>query len=240
MRLDRLAGEGLVSGSLDFSSAQVTVSMSMLTSVTAPKSDRPSAFRRRKARAAAGAFAVPFILAAAAFWSSGCNPLGFAFSKPTTPATLDYKDTEGRFSIKYPADWKSSPSEGRQVVIFEGALQLPDEVAMGVIIATLDATASAGQSATASLDQYIQTYSEEIKKQGETVFATASTTLSGQPAQSVDHSIKVSGKTFKSRQVVTIKEAAAYQLSFLASPPEKFDEWLPVQKAVADSFKILK
>lgn len=191
-----------------------------------------------KARTALG-FSIPF-LAVAAIWLTGCNPLTFAFSKPTTPATVEYKDTQGRFSINHPADWTSGAGEGRQVVLFEGKLQLPEEVALGVIIATIDAGAGAGSGATASVDQYVQTYADEIKKQGETVFATGSATLAGQPAQTVDHSINVQGKKFKSRQVVTIKDFTAYQLSFLVSPPEKFDEWLPAQKSMADSFKILK
>lgn len=180
------------------------------------------------------------MLAAALTWLTACNPLTFAFSQPSTPATVEYKDAQGRFSIRYPADWSSGPGEGRQVVLFEGKLQLPEEVALGVIVATIDASASAGATGSAILDQYARSYADEIQKQNETVFATGSATLDGLPARTIDHSIKVQGKSFKSRQLVAIKDATAYQLSFLVSPPEKFEEWLPAQRAMAETFKILK
>ncbi|MBM3273611.1 MAG: hypothetical protein FJZ00_00555 [Candidatus Sericytochromatia bacterium] len=178
-----------------------------------------------------------FIAFAAVFALVGCPTLTTGqTSKAGTKATADFADPGGQFTIKYPADWKQSPGSANQVVFFEATLNLPEEAAVGVIVATV----TAGVDPALALTQYSSTYASQMKSQGETIHATSSATIAGEKAQTVDHSIKVQGKSFKSRQTIFIKNDKAYQLNFLVAPPEKFDEWVPTNSDMAETLKILK
>ncbi|MBM3269186.1 MAG: hypothetical protein FJZ01_16215 [Candidatus Sericytochromatia bacterium] len=191
-------------------------------------------WRRRAGLAVA--FAAPLALAGCAQLANFLPFLTQPDSRPGIPPSAEYKDPGGQFTIKYPADWKESPGTGKQVVLFEGTLKLPAEVALGVIVATV----TAGVPEDVALNAYVKGYADEMKAQGETIFATASAKLGSENAQIVEHSIKVQGKEFKSRQTVAIKGDKAYQLNFLVSPPETFPVWVQTATAMADTFKILK
>ncbi len=190
---------------------------------------------RRRFRLAAS-FSAPLLLAGCAQLAGLLPFLGLQDSRPGTVPSVEYKEPGGQFTIKYPSDWKQSAGSLKQLVLFEGNLRLPDEVALGVIVATV----TAGVPENVALDAYVKGYTDEMKSQGETIFATASTPMASLSAQTIDHSIKVQGKEFKSRQTVTIKGDKAYQLNFLVSPAESFPTWLPTATAMAGTFTILK
>jgi serine/threonine-protein kinase len=156
----------------------------------------------------------------------------FALNYPTQAKWITFKDSLGRYSLEYPANWEQVYIQGATGFVSPFENDSDDfRENVNVMIQSLKNPMTLAEYTAMSKKQYTDAYGPKA------VISMKDTTFCGYNATKGVFAIMYGDKDIKLQQIWYIKNNSAYLITFTAEP-KTYEKYLPTAERITGSFKM--